>query len=339
MKPRFTSRQGQYLAFIYHYTKVNGRPPAQADMQQYFRVSPPTIHQMILNLEKRGLLARMPGEPRSLRVLLPPEQLPELVSPAASREKQRANKDTETRPSRDNRKRPAQVPDASASLARLKGEEAAALLRTLLRKHPELTEEVEVLAGSVIGDVSILRAARCWDGRRIPRVRWSVWRWAPCGRFCAGPKGRKTSQHPPVAYRTFSARPRRSRPTCWSGPGAARIESASASRPWQIRARPPRPSAAMTPKSGATTSASATADGNSSAAAMDERKRHALPNLRMRRERPFPVRTGPTDHSQEQPIFTAFLRSCLMATAEAQQAPSNWRVAWIAAGTSFRSIR
>lgn len=155
MDGTYTSRQGQYLAFIYHYTKVNGRPPAQADMQQYFRVSPPTIHQMILNLEKRGLLARLPGEPRSLRVLLPPEQLPELVSPAASREKQRADKDTQARPSRDNRKRPAQVPDASASLARLKGEEAAALLRTLLRKHPELTEEVEVLAGSVIGDVSI----------------------------------------------------------------------------------------------------------------------------------------------------------------------------------------
>ncbi|MEI8191851.1 MAG: MarR family transcriptional regulator, partial [candidate division NC10 bacterium] len=69
MKPRFTPRQGQYLAFIYHYTKVNGRPPAQADIQQYFRVSPPTVHQMILNLEKRGLLARVPGEPRSLRVL------------------------------------------------------------------------------------------------------------------------------------------------------------------------------------------------------------------------------------------------------------------------------
>jgi hypothetical protein len=155
MKPKFTPRQGQYLAFIYHYTKVNGRPPAQADMQEYFRVSPPTVHQMILNLEKRGLLARVPVEPRSLRVLLPPKQLPELVSPASSREEQRADKDTQARPSRDNRKRPAQVPDASASLARLKGEEAAALLRTLLRKHPELTEEVEVLAGSVIGDVSI----------------------------------------------------------------------------------------------------------------------------------------------------------------------------------------
>ena len=154
MKPRFTPRQGQYLAFIYHYTKVNGRPPAQADIQQYFRVSPPTVHQMILNLEKRGLLARVPGEPRSLRVLLPPEQLPELVSPAASREEQRTDGAPQARPSRDNRKRTAPAPEVSAALARLKGEEAAALLRTLLKKHPELAGEVEALAGSVIGDVS-----------------------------------------------------------------------------------------------------------------------------------------------------------------------------------------
>lgn len=55
MKRDFTARQGQYLAFIYCYTKLNGRPPAEADMQRYFRVSPPTVHQMVLNLEKRGL--------------------------------------------------------------------------------------------------------------------------------------------------------------------------------------------------------------------------------------------------------------------------------------------
>jgi hypothetical protein len=36
MKTRFTEKQGQYLAFIYYHTKVNGRPPAEADMQRYF---------------------------------------------------------------------------------------------------------------------------------------------------------------------------------------------------------------------------------------------------------------------------------------------------------------
>ena len=74
----YTPRQGQYLAFIYYYTKLNGRPPAEADMQRYFRVSPPTVHQMVLNLEERGFITRMPGQARSIRLLLPSEKLPEL---------------------------------------------------------------------------------------------------------------------------------------------------------------------------------------------------------------------------------------------------------------------
>ncbi len=78
MAAKYTPRQGQYLAFIYYYTKLNGRPPAEADMQRYFRVSPPTVHQMVLNLEERGLITRVPGEPRSIHVLLPREELPDL---------------------------------------------------------------------------------------------------------------------------------------------------------------------------------------------------------------------------------------------------------------------
>ena len=36
----YTATQGQYLAFIYYYTKIHGVPPAEADMQRYFKVSP-----------------------------------------------------------------------------------------------------------------------------------------------------------------------------------------------------------------------------------------------------------------------------------------------------------
>jgi Mn-dependent DtxR family transcriptional regulator len=74
----FTDKQGQYLAFIYNYTKMNRRPPAEADIQMYFRVTPPTVHQMILKLEEKELISRTPGQPRSLRVLVPPHQLPYL---------------------------------------------------------------------------------------------------------------------------------------------------------------------------------------------------------------------------------------------------------------------
>jgi DNA-binding MarR family transcriptional regulator len=41
-------------------------------------VSPPTVHQMVLMLEKRGFITREPGKARSIRVLLPPEELPYL---------------------------------------------------------------------------------------------------------------------------------------------------------------------------------------------------------------------------------------------------------------------
>lgn len=74
----FTERQGQYLAFIYAYTKIHGRPPGEADLQRYFRVSPPSVHQMILTLERRGLISHTPGTPRSIRLLLEPEELPVL---------------------------------------------------------------------------------------------------------------------------------------------------------------------------------------------------------------------------------------------------------------------
>ncbi|MBC8234783.1 MarR family transcriptional regulator [bacterium] len=74
----YTHKQGQYLAFIYYYTKINRRPPAEADIQRYFCVTPPTVHQMILRLEEKGLIKRIPGQARSIEVLLPLVQLPPL---------------------------------------------------------------------------------------------------------------------------------------------------------------------------------------------------------------------------------------------------------------------
>ncbi|MGB4781946.1 LexA family protein [Candidatus Methylomirabilis sp.] len=78
MASDFTPRQGQFLAFIYYYTKVNGRPPAEADMQRYFEVSPPSVHQMVVTLERRGYIARVPGQGRSIRLLLLRDKLPDL---------------------------------------------------------------------------------------------------------------------------------------------------------------------------------------------------------------------------------------------------------------------
>lgn len=76
--PHYTRLQGQYLAFIYYYTKINGRAPAHADLQRYFRVSPPSVHRMLTHLEEKGLICKQPGTPRSLSLTIPVCQLPPL---------------------------------------------------------------------------------------------------------------------------------------------------------------------------------------------------------------------------------------------------------------------
>jgi Mn-dependent DtxR family transcriptional regulator len=75
-----THKQGQYLAFIYYYTKLNQRPPSEADIQRYFKTTPPSVHNMIVQLEKKGLIEKKPNLPRSIKLLLPEEELPELNS-------------------------------------------------------------------------------------------------------------------------------------------------------------------------------------------------------------------------------------------------------------------
>tara|TARA_Y100000588_G_C14165296_1_gene886646 strand:- start:80 stop:331 length:252 start_codon:yes stop_codon:yes gene_type:complete len=74
----YTEKQGQYLAFIYYYTKINRVPPAHADFESWFRTAPSTVHQMILQLEKKKLINRTPNTPRSIVIAIPEEHLPKL---------------------------------------------------------------------------------------------------------------------------------------------------------------------------------------------------------------------------------------------------------------------
>lgn len=78
-KPDFTVKQGQYLAFIYWYTKLNRQPPAEKDIQRYFGVTPPTAHQMVVTLTKKGLITRQPGKARSIQLNVARKHLPDLV--------------------------------------------------------------------------------------------------------------------------------------------------------------------------------------------------------------------------------------------------------------------
>jgi Mn-dependent DtxR family transcriptional regulator len=74
----FTVKQGQYLAFIYYYTKIHGTPPAEADFRRFFRVTPPVVHEMIKTLHAHGFIDREPGKARSIGLRLTRGQLPDL---------------------------------------------------------------------------------------------------------------------------------------------------------------------------------------------------------------------------------------------------------------------
>jgi Mn-dependent DtxR family transcriptional regulator len=78
LENKFTKLQGQYLAFIVAYSKLNRRAPAESDFQRYFDVTPPSVHDMIVTLERRGLIKRTPGRSRSIEVLLPLSDVPPL---------------------------------------------------------------------------------------------------------------------------------------------------------------------------------------------------------------------------------------------------------------------
>src|SRR5882762_6785473 len=78
-KPRFTEKQGQYLAFIYYYALINRRPPAEADMQAFFGVTPPSVHRMVVELEQLGLIRRTPRQARSIELCISDEEIPRLL--------------------------------------------------------------------------------------------------------------------------------------------------------------------------------------------------------------------------------------------------------------------
>lgn len=75
----FTPTQGSIWLLSTSITRLHRRPPAETDMQEYFRVSPPSVHQMVLTLERVGLIRRQPRTPRSIEVIIDPKLLPELI--------------------------------------------------------------------------------------------------------------------------------------------------------------------------------------------------------------------------------------------------------------------
>jgi hypothetical protein len=72
----FTPTQGRYLAFIHAYTSLHGCPPAESEIAAAMCVSPPSVHLMVKMLEKKGLIDRQPGKPRSIQIRIPEDEIP-----------------------------------------------------------------------------------------------------------------------------------------------------------------------------------------------------------------------------------------------------------------------
>jgi hypothetical protein len=72
----FTKTQGRYLAFIHAYTNLHGYPPAEAEIAAAVGVTPTSVNLMVKMLEKKGLIYRQPGQPRTIRVIVPENEIP-----------------------------------------------------------------------------------------------------------------------------------------------------------------------------------------------------------------------------------------------------------------------
>lgn len=63
------------------YRDLVGCSPSEGDIADFFGVSGPSAHQMVVALEARSLLLRVPGAARGTRLRVPPHALPLLGGP------------------------------------------------------------------------------------------------------------------------------------------------------------------------------------------------------------------------------------------------------------------
>ena len=78
-----TRQQGQFLAFIREYIRRNqaGVAPRHADLQRFFNLTAPSVNSMLIRLEQRGFIRRIPGQARAIEISCPPDFIPSLDRP------------------------------------------------------------------------------------------------------------------------------------------------------------------------------------------------------------------------------------------------------------------
>jgi DNA-binding MarR family transcriptional regulator len=78
-----TRQQGQFLAFIREYMMRNqaGVAPSHADFQRFFDLTPPSVNSMLIRLEQRGFIRRIPGKARAIELIVNLDWIPPLDRP------------------------------------------------------------------------------------------------------------------------------------------------------------------------------------------------------------------------------------------------------------------
>jgi len=217
----FTVKQGQYLAFIDHYSRLHGVPPAESDFRAFSKVTPPVVHQMIKTLHARGFIDRAAGKARSITLRLSRAHLPDLEPPglgepllnsgagmtakrargtSASRREERGihSRSHEKGASRCS---PRETRQESDCLDVLTGEEAGAVLRALLKAHPDLLPDARLAADKLLATVSFSDVAeRVCAGLRaldLDDLDAGAWQWL-CRTLRSGlvcDRGRRCALH------------------------------------------------------------------------------------------------------------------------------------------------
>ena len=78
-----TRQQGQFLAFIREYIMRNhaGVAPTHADFQRFFNLTAPSVNSMLIRLDRRGFIRRVPHQARGLELTVNPDWIPPLDRP------------------------------------------------------------------------------------------------------------------------------------------------------------------------------------------------------------------------------------------------------------------
>ena len=56
----------------------SGVAPRHADFQRFFNLTPPSVNSMLIRLEEREFIRRIPGKARAIELMINPDWIPPL---------------------------------------------------------------------------------------------------------------------------------------------------------------------------------------------------------------------------------------------------------------------